>query len=348
MRTRARKGLAPKPFGTFCSVFLALFFIACQRSGADSPDASRKSANPDPSLVETDSIPSNNWAATESDRPKGATDSNKLRFIAYNVENWLTMERMIDRRMVANQPKPDSEKSAVLRILVRNQPDVIGLCEIGTKADLTEIQQSLKAAGLDLPHSYHTGGSDTARFLGFLSKFPITSTAKPTQTQYTMEGRRFSMNRGILDASIQAHGKNYRFVGVHLKSKRAVEGGDQEKMRLQEAHLLRRHIDSILSSNADAKLVVYGDFNDTYMSNTLKAVTNSPSKNLRITPVYLKDSQDEAWTHHWSDQDVYSRIDFVMTSTALRREVDFEASHIIDDRLWSKASDHRPLLVVFR
>jgi endonuclease/exonuclease/phosphatase family metal-dependent hydrolase len=69
---------------------------------------------------------------------------------------------------------------------------------------------------------------------------------------------------------------------------------------------------------------------------------------LRITPIYLKDSQGEAWTHHWSGEDVYSRIDFVMTSATLRRDVDFRESHIIDDNLWSKASDHRPMLAVFR
>jgi endonuclease/exonuclease/phosphatase family metal-dependent hydrolase len=37
-----------------------------------------------------------------------------------------------------------------------------------------------------------------------------------------------------------------------------------------------------------------------------------------------------------------------MTSAALRRDVDFRESHIIDDNLWSKASDHRPMLAVFR
>jgi hypothetical protein len=37
-----------------------------------------------------------------------------------------------------------------------------------------------------------------------------------------------------------------------------------------------------------------------------------------------------------------------MTSAALRRDVDFKESRIIDDRLWSKASDHRPMLSVFR
>lgn len=343
MRIHARPPFAAKSLAALFGILAALSISGCDRSGTDPTSDSRKSAEPKQWLANDSTYES--AAPTQAPR---SSQGGKLRFVAYNVENWLTMDRYIDRREVPNQAKPDSEKSAVLRILLKHKPDVIGLSEIGTKADLAEIQQSLKSAGLDLPHSYHTGGSDTVRFLGFLSRYPITSTAQPKQTHYTLEGRSFSINRGILDASIQAHGKNYRFLGVHLKSKRAVEGGDQAKMRLQEAHLLRRHIDSILGPNPNTNLVVYGDFNDTYMSNTLKAVTNSPSQNLRITPVYLKDSQGEAWTHHWSNQDIYSRIDFVMTSPALRRDVDFGASYIIDDRLWSKASDHRPLLVVFR
>ena len=343
MRTRARSPLAPKFFGTLVGIFFALILSGCDRSAKDANESSGQT------------LAAEKWvSSSETNKPTAATRKNdrqdpaKLRFMAYNVENWLTMDRIIGRREVADQPKPDSEKSAVLRIILENQPDVIGLCEIGTKADLAEIQQALKSAGLDLPHSHHTGGSDTVRHLGLLSRFPITSTAFPAQTQYTLEGRSFAINRGILDANVSIQGQDYRFIGVHLKSKRAVSGGDQAKMRLQEAHLLRRHLDKILGANPAARLIVYGDFNDTYRSNTLRTVTGSAAKNLRITPIYLKDSQGEAWTHHWSGEDIYSRIDFIMTSPALRREVDFKASRIIDNDLWSKASDHRPMFAVFR
>lgn len=341
MRTHAWLTQLPKQFGAILGVIAALAFTACDRSGANDSTASRESPKSSTWFTHADEV-------DEPTRPSANPSAGNLRFIAYNVENWLMMDRIIDRRQVANQPKPKSEKSAVIRILLKHNPDVIGLCEIGTRDDLAEIQHALKSAGLDLPHTHYTGGSDTVRHLGLLSRFPITSTSSPTQTQYTLEGRSFAINRGILDATISTRGKDYRFVGVHLKSKRAVDIGDQAKMRLQEAHLLRRHLDKILGPNPDARLVVYGDFNDTYRSNTLRTVTGSAAKNLRITPIYLKDSDGEAWTHHWSSEDIYSRIDFIMTSAALRREVDFKASRIIDDRLWSKASDHRPMLAVFR
>lgn len=271
-----------------------------------------------------------------------------LRFMHYNVENWLTMDRFVDNKMLKNSPKPDSEKKAVIRILASGKPDVIGLCEIGQATDLAEIQESLKAAGIDLPHSHYTGGSDPVRHLGLLSRYPITSTAKPAEMEYQMNGKTFGFNRGILDATIQAKGKSYRFLGVHLKSKREVEEGDQEQMRIHEARLLRRHVDSILKEDPQARLIVYGDFNDTRPTKAFKTVTGSYNDPGYLTAIPFKDSRGDAWTHHWAPHDIYSRIDFVTVTRALRPEVDFHNSHIIDDPIWNSASDHRSLLAIFR
>jgi endonuclease/exonuclease/phosphatase family metal-dependent hydrolase len=258
------------------------------------------------------------------------------------------MDRYVDRKALKGAPKPDSEKQAVVAILSRHTPDVIGLCEIGEASDLAEIQQDLKAAGLDLPHSHYTGGSDPTRHLGLLSRFPITSTAKPAETEYRLAGQTFAINRGILDATIQARGKSYRFLGTHLKSKRDSEQGDQEAIRLNEARLLRRHVTSILKTNADARLVVYGDLNDTRATPTIKTITGNYNDPTYLTAIPAKDSHHDAWTHHWALHDLYSRIDFIMVTRELRKDVDFPAAKIIDDADWDKASDHRAVLAVFK
>lgn len=288
-------------------------------------------------------------AESVSTDPAGASGEG-LRFISYNVENWLTMDRFDEKehKTSKDSPKPDSEKKALIGIIVGNSPDVVGLCEIGDARDFAEIQESLKAAGLDLSHSHYTGGSDPVRHLAILSRFPILSTAKPTETEYQMQGQTYAINRGILDATIEARGKKYRFLGVHLKSKREVDGIDQEEMRVHEARLLRRHVDSILQADAEARLVVYGDFNDTRPTKALKTVTGSYNDPGYLTAIPVKDSRGEAWTHYWAPHDIYSRIDFVHVSRALRPEVDFRASRIIDDANWNDASDHRPLLAIFK
>jgi endonuclease/exonuclease/phosphatase family metal-dependent hydrolase len=302
----------------------------------------------------TPSLPSPPIQASQQQPPAAAATATPaattsgLRFITYNVENWLTMDRYVDRQALKGAPKPDSEKRAAVQILARHQPDVVGLCEIGTREDLAELQAGLKASGLDLPHAHYVGGSDPIRHLGLLSRFPIASTATPATLDYQLNGSNYSINRGILDATITARGKTYRFLGVHLKSKREVEEGDQEKMRLHEAHLLRNHVDAILQADAKARLVVYGDFNDTWGNATLKTIVGSYNDPSYLTAIRASDRAGVHWTHYWELHDIYSRFDFITVSQPLKRDVDFTNSHIIDDPEWKAASDHRPVLAIFK
>lgn len=338
---------APRKLGAFFCA-LGLVTTGCDRNGKtpdwNAPQAdSQPSSNPPPST--TPIISAN--AATPADGT-GNGETGGLRFISYNVENWLTMDRYVNRQKVAGMPKPASEKEAIVRILARQAPDVIGICEVGTPADLEEIRERLKAGGLDLPNTHYSGGADPTRHLGLLSRFPITSTANPAVIEFRLAGHNLGVNRGILDATIQARGKSYRFLGVHLKSKRPSEQGDQELIRLNEARLLRRHVDTILKADPQSRLVVYGDFNDTRSTPTLRMIIGRIHTPDYLTPLSARDSNQETWTHYWELNDIYSRFDFILVSEALRPDTDFQAARIIDDAEWKDASDHRPVLANFR
>lgn len=332
-----------------CATFLgfivsALICFSCNKS-SKTPDWDSA-----PNLVTETALPAgeNSEAFPPVEAPnREKSEESGFRFVAYNVQNWLTMEREVDDKHVTNIPKPDDEKIAVIRVLVEAAPDVIGICEIGETTDLAEIQELLKTAGVNLPHLHFTGGSDPVRSLGFLSRFPIISTAKPAETDFRLHGRTFSINRGILDATVSVHGEPYRFIGVHLKSKRSTDDVDQEEMRIHEARLLRRHVDAVMKKNQDAKIVVYGDFNDTQPSSAFKTIVGNFNGAGYLTAIPLKDSRGHAWTHHWAPHDIYSRIDFITVSRSLRSAVDFEHSYLIDSADWDKASDHRALVAVF-
>ena len=333
----------------------ALGLVSCDKTGGTpdwdtpggkAPAAESKVAANLPAAPATSTVAAPAPALVQN--PAAADSSTSgFRFIAYNVQNWLIMDRYVDRQQLNSSPKPTAQKEAVIRLLVDAAPDVIGLCEIGEAGDLAEIQELLKAAGVDLPHSHFTGGSDPVRHLGLLSRFPIISTSKPAETDFRLQGRTFSINRGILDATIEAHGKPYRLLGVHFKSKRPIQEADQEELRVHEARLLRRHVDVLLKEDPDARLVVYGDVNDTRPTRTFKTITGSYNDPGYLTALPLKDSRGHAWTHHWAPHDIYSRIDFITVSRALRPEVDFKNSHLLDPPEWDKASDHRALLAIF-
>jgi endonuclease/exonuclease/phosphatase family metal-dependent hydrolase len=337
--------------GAVFFLWFALAATSCDKKRGTSDWGTSNASEPSsPEVVPTDRASVSKSVSPKSSKTANsdAASAESLRFLNYNVENWLMMDRYVDHKVLQNRPKPESEKKAITRLLVAHSPDVIGLCEIGTPDDLAEIKESLKTAGLDLPFSHYTGGCDPVRHLGLLSRFPITATSKPVETEFKIEGQTYELNRSFLDATIQAHGKAYRFIGAHLKSKREVPQGDQEQMRIHEARLLRRHVDSILSKDADARLIVYGDFNDSRPSIAFKTVTGTYNDPGYLTAIPFKDSRGEAWTHYWELHDIYSRIDFVAVSRGMRPDVDFHGCYLIDDPEWKDASDHRPQLAIFR
>ncbi len=323
-------------------------FVLLVSSGCDKKDQSPNWIKPAATSLAA-ATPSESFSPPrDSVASDPIADSGQVRFITYNVENWLTTERRINGKPAKGKSKPEQQKQAVIRLLTRHTPDVIGLCEIGSPDDLAEIQGRLKSAGLNLPYSHFTGGIDPVRHLGLLSRFPIKATANAAETTFPLAGRTFTINRGILDASVIAHQKIYRFVGAHLKSKRESDQGDQEAIRFNEARLLRRHVDSILQENANARLIVYGDFNDTRASPSIKTIVGYANRSTDLMAIRVKDSRQETWTHRWDLNDLYSRIDYIMVSEALRKEVDLSNAKIIDDAGWEDASDHRPVMAVFK
>ncbi len=338
-------GFAQRISGGFFCALLAVGAAGCERDRTPDWDTPGTA----PAKSQTISAPAAPAIPAEKSKPaKAKSGDSGLRFVTYNVENWLTMDRYVNRKALKGAGKPDSEKQAVIAMLADQAPDVVGICEIGTAADLAEIQEKLKAAGVDLPNSRYTGGSDEVRHLGLLSRFPIVATAEPAETTYRLNGKMFAINRGILDATVEGRGQTYRFLGVHLKSKRESELGDQEAMRVNEARLLRRHVDGIFKKDPAARLIVYGDFNDTRATPAIKQVTGRYNDPTYLTAIPAKDGAGTAWTHYWALHDIYSRFDFVMVSRALRKEVDFSASHILDTSGWNDASDHRPVLAIFK
>ena len=273
----------------------------------------------------------------ESNNSRNAEDPAPFTFISYNVKNWLISSQ--------SPAKKAEAKGAVIRILAEADPDVIGLSEIGSKKDVEEIRILLAEAGHDFPHTYHTGGVDTVRHLAILSRFPIVSTESPP---LEIPGKGYSMQRGMLDATIQIGTEKFRFIGLHLKSKRNVPEFDQALLRIDEAVHTRKHIDAILADDPDAMIICYGDFNDTTRSLSTRAIFGTYRTPEYLSPVHVKDSRGESWTHCWAYQDIYSRIDFVTVSKSLKRRVDKKSSRVIDDPSWEMASDHRPVLVRFK
>jgi len=286
--------------------------------------------------------------AKETKASEAAAPAEKgVRFIAYNLKNYLTMRRYSDGKS-SYTGKPEAEIEALLKVIVGGKPDILGICEIGSKEDLADFQKRLAAKGINLPHTHHVQGSDSVRSLAILSKYPVKANPKPADSDYTLSGKQFFISRGIMDATVKITGKDVRFLGVHFKSKRPISEADQEMMRRNEAELLRKHIDTILDENKEAYLLAYGDFNDTKRTKTVYTVKGRANSSKRLELLEFADSRGEVWTHHWGRENIYSRIDFCMTSLALTPFVKLDSCLLLDPEYWELGSDHRAMLMIIR
>jgi len=293
--------------------------------------------------------------STESESPQLPTvksppvlNGESYTFVAYNIENYLQMWRYAEGGKRKLQGKPEESVKQLLQNIKNTNPDILGICEIGNLKDLEHLQKQLLSVDVNFPYSYHTHGSDSVRKLAILSKYPIKANHKPN-IKFSFNGEDQLIRRGIADAYVELPSGKVRCIGIHFKSKRPSKSYDQELLRRKEAFTLRQHlVDISLKSGTEGEdIIVYGDFNDTINSVTLKTVIGSKQSGAYFRPIDLYDDHGLNWTHHWDWQDVYSRFDFILTNQSMFKRLDQDYGYIHDTSLYPDASDHRPLVIQF-
>lgn len=274
-----------------------------------------------------------------------AAEPERLTFCSYNLKNWLTTEAS---GALPAFSKSEAERAHVVQILAAIQPDILGVCEIGTADDLADFQQRLAKAGVDLPHTELAHGGDESRRLALLSRLPIKARNSQTNLTYQIGAQKLPFQRGILDVTIAITPTfDLHLLGVHLKSMRTVPEADQAEMRRNEARLLRLHMDSIFSQEPGARILAYGDFNERRNEPAITVIMggSSISSETGMRDITLRDSNGEVWTHFWDEADTYSRLDYCFASRLLRPHLDTRNCYIHTDPDFNKASDHRPLVL---
>ncbi len=274
-----------------------------------------------------------------------AKPSDTVVFAAWNLRNYMLRPVKSEGGRITTPAKAPESIAAVVETLREIRPDILGLCEMGTRKDLADLQRRLKKAGLDLPHKTWVDGPDKDRHLALLSRFPL-EVQHDTRTTFRLGGLPQRVRRGILDVTARARPDfPLRILGVHLKSARVVPEYDQAAFRRAESLILRQRVESILTEAPDTPLLVFGDFNDTKNSPVVKGVAGRAGTRKSLTVLPLADRLGDQWTYRWDESDEYSRIDFVMVNQPLRRLVRRGGTRVHRDKDWFTASDHRPLVV---
>lgn len=277
-----------------------------------------------------------------------------FRVASYNLENYL------DAAAGTRVAKSAEARSKIQECILAIKPDVLALQEMGGTNALLELRDSLKVAGLDLPHWEHMTGFDTNIHVAVLSRFPFAARIPHIKESFLLSGRRFQVSRGFAEVEIQVN-PSYRFtlITAHLKSRRPIPEADEAELREQEALKLREIIDARLKVNPELNLIVLGDFNDVKDSKSTRALIgrgrnalvdtrpaerngdNQPNPNPRYEPRAI------TWTHYYGKEDTYSRIDYILVSHGMAREWIKEETYISATPNWGIASDHRPIVATF-
>ncbi len=277
-----------------------------------------------------------------------------FRVATYNLAGYLA-EAAPRRR--AKSP----ESKAMVRESIRAlRPDVLAMQEMGGTNALLELQESLKAEGLNLPHWEYVSGYDTNIHVAVLSRFPLTARRPHTNDNFLLHGRRFHVSRGFAELDIRVTAAySFTLIAAHLKSKVGAALVDETELRLEEAKALREKIDARLAADPNANLVVLGDFNDTRDSATTKAIigrgklklldTRPAERNGDPVPSSAKspEPRNVNWTYYYPKEDAYTRIDFLLLSPGMAREWRPEGTYVLTIPNWGLASDHRPIVAEF-
>jgi len=285
-----------------------------------------------------------------------SSGAETFRVATYNVENYLDQPTESRPHVKSNEAKAQVCES--IRAL---NPDVLALEEMGGAQELLELRNSLKTNGLDYPHWELVCGMDTNIHVAILSKLPIAARLPHTNDVYLLDGRRFRVSRGFAEVEIQAR-TNFTFtlIVAHLKSRRPVPEADEAEERLEEAKVLRSIIDTHLTNDPNAKLIVLGDFNDVKDSDAVKAVIGRGRFKLTDTRPAERNGDNLAgdgsrfeprnvtWTEYYGKEDTYSRVDYILLSPAMARDWVKPETYIPTIPNWGIGSDHRPIAAAFK
>jgi len=264
--------------------------------------------------------------------------------MTYNLHQYALTDR--DGGGKPDDPKPENARRAAVQLIAKEHPDVLAVQEMGDAAVFAQFRDDLRSAGLDYPYAelLERGRNDIN--LAVLSRFPIISVQHHTNEWYSIGESKVPVARGFLDVDIQVNLKyRFRLLTAHLKSKVYSRLG-QTEMRRNEARLLNKIIRGILNESPEINLLVAGDLNDDYNSAPLREV--SGKRGGPMTDLRPADSGGDVWTYFYAAVDGYSRFDYFFVNKGMLSEVVRKQTRVVRDPLTYEASDHRPVIAVFR
>jgi endonuclease/exonuclease/phosphatase family metal-dependent hydrolase len=297
-----------------------------------------------PDQVEVlDVLPTTSTIPFPMARPK----PGQLTVAAYNILNLFDDVDDPYREDEATPPKPREQMQALAQSIESLGADVIALEEVENRDYLQRfVDVFLPHLGYDevvLFEGNDMRGIDVA----VVSRVPIGEVRSHRHLKFKgPDGAVQHFQRDLLSITVEPQGGPPVEVWVvHLKSKRGGNDAASEAIRLAEAMQIRKLLDERLARDAQARIIVTGDFNDTADSKSLKTIVGSGPTAMWSA---MADLGPNPRVLTYNEGDFKSIIDFMLCSPAMHQRYVTGSFRVPQGSIATTGSDHNPIVATFR
>ena len=240
--------------------------------------------------------------------------------------------------------KPREQLEHLAHSIAELNADVIAFQEVENRFYL---QRFVKVFLPDLGYEnvVHFEGNDSRGIdVCLVSRVPIGPVRSYRHLKFPgADGTVRSFNRDVLAVTIEPpEAKPFEAWVVHLKSN---SGGREfaEPVRLAEAKELRKLLDHELDKDPEARIIVLGDFNDTWETPSIQTIVGAGPNALWSATTELKGELPDTY----NEGEYKSMIDFILCSPAMAKTYVKGSFRVIPGSTSTTGSDHNPVAVSF-
>jgi len=276
-------------------------------------------------------------------KPKPVGDTLKL--ATFNVLNLFDDRDDPYHSDETTRTKPREEMEHLAAAMRKLDADVLALEEVESRGYLTRF---LEVFGADLGYRnvVHFEGNDLRGIdVCLLSRIPVGRVTSHRHLRFKNPlGQTRHFERDVLEVELLPEGGlPFEMWVVHLKSN---SGGREqaEPIRLGETMMIRRLLDRRLKADPGARIVVCGDFNDTWESKSVQTIVGTGPFALQTAASTLPKSKRVSY-----NQAPYrSMIDFLLYSDEMAKHYVPDSYGIMQGSIETIGADHNPVSALFR
>ena len=272
--------------------------------------------------------------------PKSRKLSKRVRIATFNVRNLFDDHDdpyYADETTVA---KPRAELERLAGTINEIDADAIALQEVESRGYLERFNDVF-LGDMSYEVVHYSGNDGRGSGLAVLSRIPIGQVTSHRHRRFqTDDGKPTRFSRDLLCVELRhPFAPSFEVWVTHLKSKRG-GAAETEPQRVAEVKEIRRIVAEKIRTNADARVLLMGDFNDTKESRPIRLLLEDP--NLSAFFDHLP-----ANTFTYNLDPYKDMIDFVFASRRASSGYVDGSYRVVNQSLQQSGSDHNPVVAEF-